>query len=54
VGVVRFGPEGTVTVPTADTEGGGTLAFAVSDARQGALHPTVIAFSAPFGAIKVY
>lgn len=54
VGVVRFGPSGTVTVPTADTEGGGTLAFAVRDARQGSLHPTVIAFSAPFGAIKVY
>lgn len=54
VGVLRFNPEGTVDVPTADTAGGGSLAFAVQDAKKGSLRPTVIAFSAPFGAVKVY
>lgn len=54
VGVLRFAPEGTLVVATNAGAAGGTLAFAVSDARLGTLHPTVIAFSAPFGAVKVY
>lgn len=54
VGVVRFDPDGTITLPTSATLGGGTLAFAVTNASQESRRPKVIALSAPFGAVRIY